>query len=511
MLSLNRIEETVEKLLLKSFGKQISFPLSSLADAAVKTLNTSGTADEHRVRRETELLLLSHDDFFLSGETVYPLDAFFRGTLFRTVPSDAEVELGILFPGAAFIPFCSGELFPDEFQLTDSPGKKPFPVVSRVLPFACAASAFTMLGRSGIIDHLSAESESNRRALREAASLEQAEVELSAFDLSRFYRENQFQKGDALVIRVDDWKNACFSLRIQRAGDAPDEARKNAFVRDLEQALLRVCELEQDYAGISRQIAEAYIIAYENGHDLRGRPELSPEEYRIRMCEIAIRRDSSEWLLVPAGTLGTPGNTAFRNPEGEKEKIIPGITPDQFSASRGTLESMDAILAEINAPVSSIEIDAIILDAIANGEELFDSFRARISDILNPQFADDAQEAAFTNFLEDSWELGHEFFNPAADAGRAPLRARLLDLTQQRIDLSIRLLEQQKNNTMPAETAKTLRNLHRDILDTLALLNNDSAIDSDGQLEQLELRVGDIEDAWDDFLDTFPADFFPAL
>lgn len=501
MLSLNRIEETVENLLNNSFGEQFSFPQTQLADAAIHALHTSSPEDASRIRRETELILLARDDFFLSDKTVYPLNVFFRGTSFRVVPSAAELNSGILFPGAAFIPFCSGELFPDEFILTDDSGKTSFPVVRRNLPFSDAAPAFTMLGRSGIIDHLSAESENNRLALQNASSLEEMDVDLSAFDLSAFYRKNQFQKDDALIVRVDDWKNARFSIRIRRAADAPDKNQRQSFIRDLEQALLQVCERELNYTDIPHQIAEAYLIAYENGHDLRNRPDLSPEEYRTNMSEIAIRRDSSEWLLVPADELDMPGEAALQSATGEKEKIIPGITADQFSASRGTLESMDAILAEINAPVNSIELDAMIIDAIANGEELFDSFRARITDLLNPKFADDTQETAFLNFLEDSWEVGKEYFNPNMDAARAPLRARLLDLTQQRIDLSFRQPEQIKSaaNFSPAENP---RNIRRDILETLALLNSNSALNDDAQLEQLELRVGDIEDAWDDFLDT---------
>jgi len=43
-----------------------------------------------------------------------------------------------------------------------------------------------------------------------------------------------------------------------------------------------------------------------------------------------------------------------------------------------------------------------------------------------------------------------------------------------------------------------MKDFHARILNTLGLLNADRALPEGEEYEQLELRVGDIEDAWDE-------------
>ena len=118
-------------------------------------------------------------------------------------------------------------------------------------------------------------------------------------------------------------------------------------------------------------------------------------------------------------------------------------------------------------------------------------------DFANLEFVDEAQDVAFLNFLEDAWESNMEYFNPGIDCIKEPLRARLLDLTRERIDTVVTLLEFYQGD-IPGNITSTLRRIHRDILETLSLLNNDSTLPEDAE-EQLELRVGDLEDQWEDF------------
>lgn len=539
MLSISQIENTLESLLEGPFADRGTFPEQEFLDAAAQSLGASEPADRARSDKETGLLLRSRNDFFISGDLVYSKQAFFQDAEFLVTPSDIELEKAILFPGAAFLPFCSDEVFSDEFELAGADGTQ-YPVIQTQCRFRDAAPAYLMLGASGVIDHLSAESESNRQAMKRSSDLDSAEFQLSAFDLSGFYRGQEFAHGDALVIRVTSWRDCRFAVRIRRKNEEPGEDAKREYVRDLENALLRVCETERDYLEIPQQIAEAYLFAFENGHDLRKRPVLSLEEYRHRMSEIGIRRDGGEWLLVPVDELDTPGqfdqslmqarrqsdealrehdscacghdhhehagaDKRLHHENGKALSVDADLTPDQFSISGGALDSIDAILAELDAPVNSVELGAMIFDALANGEENFEDFRAHIMDFLELKFADDAQETAFLNFLEDNWEMSGEMFNPHQDMNRAPLRARLLELTNARIELSRLLLERAKGKALPEAAAETLKRLHQDILDTLGILNADNEV-TDDQFEQLELRVGDIEDAWDDFTEKVTPD-----
>jgi len=526
MFSYKIIEDVVEAMLDKHFLNRVSFSEDEVADSAVKALKATGKEDEQRIRKVTEQVLSAHEDLFIVKGTVYSKQVFFKDAEFRVVPSALELEHGILIPGAAFVPFCLEATYPDEFDLRDEAGVR-MNLVTVSASFNELAPSLLMLGNSGIIDYLSAESEENRLKLCGAPNLQSlTDLHIAVFDLSVFYRSFEFNAGDALIFRVKNWWNGKFTFRIQRASEAPGEEDKRAFVRDFEHAMLRVCEADQDYLTIPLQIAKAYLYAYIDGRDLRGRPVLSLDEYYHRMSEIGIKRDGSEWLLVPSDELDTPGQfeqSLFRareqhehdhdhcrchdhEHEGEKDEhgidpksglsLDADISPDKFSISSGTLDSIDAILEELNAPVNSIELCTLIYDAMSNGEENFDDFCSFIMDFTELQFVDDAQETAFVNFLEDNWELQQEYFSPAEDEFRAPLRTRLVDLMYERIDYSKTLLRRHRGK-VPKDIAARISSIHSAVLDTMALLNGDTRLE-EAQYEQLELRIDDIEDMWED-------------
>ncbi len=534
MLTIRRMEETIEQLLNEKYMKMVSFPDSALSDEAAELLNAKSPDEVKRVTRETELILQSSDDIFLSKGKVYPKQVFFRSTRFRIRISQVEAEEKILIPGVSFIVFSNQELFSSEFQLHDENGT-PFSIVSRSILFSRTAPAFYLLGHSGIIDYLSAEAEENRQMMKGSADVNLLTVRLSVFDCSEFFKKNDLRAGDYLVVSVDDWQKGIFTVRAEKQNDVTDELQR-AYLRDFEQALVQVCEDESDYIDIPGQISEAYFKAFENNRDLRNRPYLPLEEYRLFMSEIAIKRDGPEWILTPVDNLDTPGDFeqvmehARRTVANQNEHtdcqcghehgehgdcqcghdhehnpqvtLDPDLSPDRFSVSSGTINSTDDILTELNAPVNSIELTAMIFEAFSNGEESFENFKSGLMDWLNLNFADDAQEAAFINFLEDDWEIAAEYYSPEEDSNRAQLRSRLLDLTRIRIDTAVRILERYKGKDVPKNLADSMTQIHRKILETLSVLNADIREDEDAY-SQLELRVDDIEEEWDDFVSRF--------
>ena len=91
-------------------------------------------------------------------------------------------------------------------------------------------------------------------------------------------------------------------------------------------------------------------------------------------------------------------------------------------------------------------------------------------------------------------------YNPRSDSLKEPLRARLLDLTESRVETTFALLARYADTGVPKDITDSLKKLHADILDTLTILNGDADFDEDpNALEQLELRVGDLEEAWERF------------
>ena len=110
-----------------------------------------------------------------------------------------------------------------------------------------------------------------------------------------------------LTAKVIDYERCEFEFTYLPASENPSPEAVKCWINDFEQALLEVCETQSDYPEIPYQIAEAYFIAAETEHDLRGKPFVSLEKYRTQMREIAIRRDGPDWLLVSADDTETPG------------------------------------------------------------------------------------------------------------------------------------------------------------------------------------------------------------
>ena len=496
----------------------------SVQELSEKLQHASGAGSKEsceQTERACELLLGTHEELFLLDGMVYPKKTFFRGMTIKIVPSARELERNILFPGARFAPFCSPDIFPDDYLLrwknADS-AVQDIRAVQVKAPFHDFAAPSLMLGRSGLLDILVAENDENYHILQNTPRIEDAVLELTAYDMTEFYRAHKFQQGDAIYAIVEDWTNCSFTLAYCAYPDLPGREKQEQWLQDFESALLKVCVSESDYWEIPDQISHAYLHAYRSHADLRTKPYLAIEEYQNRMREIAIRRNSAEWLLVSADDAEGPGEFDFARPAGgetcscghdheghdenhdhahDSPDDANGIRPEHFSISKGSLDSLDAILEDVRAPVNEIELFAMIQDAMANGEEDFESFRSRIRDLLDIHFADEAQETAFVNFLEEAWETSMDIFNPSIDAEKEPLRVRLLDLTRSRIDTAVSLLDSFKGK-VPEDLAGSLRHIHRDIVETLALLNADSALPEDAA-QQLAFRVEDLEDAWDDF------------
>ena len=170
------------------------------------------------------------------------------------------------------------------------------------------------------------------------------------------------------------------------------------------------------------------------------------------------------------------------------------MSPDDFSASQGSLDSIDAILNEIHAPIHETELQAYMLDTIANGTESFDEFERIHENLVKFVFTDEGQEATYLNYIEELWEQLVDRYSHNIDSPKAPLRQRLLELTDRRIELSSIILEHK--STLSDDLKQDMVKLHKEILDTLFVLNRDAILEEE-EIAELELRVGDIENEFE--------------
>ena len=522
-VSVSVIEETLNQF-LKSVEHMESFSVDDAVAFVTKNAVLPETERRERIVRDVELILESRQDIFFKANTHHAVcwnrAPFFRGTQIKILPSKLEIKDGILLYGARFAPFCSDELFADEYRLSIKGVDRTLPVVTYTAQLGQIARTFMLLGRSVMLDCIVAESSENYEALKRASSPEKAVVAVSAFDLGSFYRENNFSEGDALIATVEDWRNGVFSLEYRSKDDLPDKAALDACLTHFEEAVIQTCEDYGEYLEIPDQIAHAYLCAFTAGHDLRKKPYLSLDEYPAMMRDVAIRRDDADWVLVPVDELATAGESEPDHGEDAEHVHEHGecscrhehthsaapaksgeLRVEDFSASAGKLDSVDSILEEVNAPLSHTEIYAMIVDDIANGQDSFDVFYRKLRDIMGVKFVDDAQEVTFQNFVEDNWEEAVEHFNPVVEEPKTPLRTRLLELNDQRIECSRSLLERYQGKEIPAHTVHRMKSFHARILNTLRLLNADSALPEGEEYDMLELRVGDIEEDWEHFME----------
>ncbi len=506
--------ETALEAVLPPFLVQ-EFSCRTLAEAVQKKLSAPESALD-KIERETELYLAAREDCFLENGICYPKQAFFKGTKFRVIPSRLELEKNILFPGARFAPFVTEDVFPDEFEV--SSGKIKCPVLTVPVRFADLVPSFLLLGRAGMLDYLAAESNENWHQLSSSRNPENLTMQVSVFDMTEFYRACEFQEGDAVIIETESWQEGIFKLTHEKAEAKPEKKDSRRFLTCLENALFKVCSEEHDSLDLPQQLSYAYLFAYIQQEDIRFTPDFALEEYPSHMTEIAIRRDGPEWSFVPADDVADPGmdqsapaaeehhrhhehgescSCGHHHGEEAEKAAETDIRPEQFSISAGTLDSLEAILEERNAPMDPMELHSYVLDSLANGTEKFEDFYTRILSLLGITFADDAQETAFLNFVEEDFEVTSEYFNPSFEMEKSPLRTRLLELCESRIDLSLRLLEyyQQK---VPKEYARPLAAFQRDVSETLSLLCADAPLPEGGDGEQLELRIEDLEERWDE-------------
>jgi hypothetical protein len=153
---------------------------------------------------------------------------------------------------------------------------------------------------------------------------------------------------------------------------------------------------------------------------------------------------------------------------------------------------MDAICKELKADFREAEYRASVFDAMASGMEDFEEFQRVNSSFFELEFQDEAQKTVFLNFAEDIWEYITEIYAHNIDALKAPLRQRLLEI-------NARCADARKDHVNDKKAARKLDEIRQDIRTTLALLSTDAELEETA-IEDLDLRIGDIEDSLDDYL-----------
>ncbi|MFA6714347.1 MAG: hypothetical protein WC082_02605 [Victivallales bacterium] len=368
-------------------------------------------AEELRIERELD----ADERLFRNADKdiYYIRDKFFAGREFVITPGEIEIENNILFPGHRFCVFCENEIFPSEVTLIDENGGKiktrQFThEVTELIPY------HIFLGSEQIFDYFIAESPENAALLKEKTS--KRDVILNVFDLKEFFKKHNFTIGDALLVKIKDWEKGIFSFSYLSGSDRRNSKIKE-WIDNFGYAVEMVIDRFEDYFEIPDQLRWAFFTAPEL---FAGKNSASLDEFYTGSDRIEINFESAAHTVL-ARKISAPD---------EDFEI-----PDNIGISKGKINSLEELLADVNSPLKAVEIDSYILSSCYQGNPDFDSFFRRCFGMNKLSFADDAQEVIFLNYLEDRWETIFARYNRHHDKPKAELREQILDIIDERLEL----------------------------------------------------------------------------
>jgi hypothetical protein len=410
LINSNKLDQDVNIFLNKSAGAFTADNLiESLAykfDAAeetesfksriVRELDGCGELFKDRVKGEYQLKRL-----------------FFQNAEFCITPDKYEIEHGILFPGHRFSAFCAEEIFPSEVKFTETDNSRKSRLKDVSGKLEDIIKYHVLLGSEQIFDFLIAENQSNMKLLQGKAAGNL--VKLKAFDLKDFYRIHDFEEGDAITVKILDWTKGIFKFSFM-PGNSRKASRVRQWIEKYSAAIDKTIDDYESYLEIPAQLSNAFFIG---GRELLIADGASLDEFYRNNDHIEISMDNGHAILA-------------RKSDADSEEELK--VPEGVVISQGKTASIDEILAEIGIPMKTPEIDAYILDQCYRRELEFVDFISRCFGNENLNFIDDAQENIFMNYLEDRWERLSENYNRHADELKAPIREKILETVEERLE-----------------------------------------------------------------------------
>ena len=164
--------------------------------------------------------------------------------------------------------------------------------------------------------------------------------------------------------------------------------------------------------------------------------------------------------------------------------------PDGVGISKGAVGSIEDILIEIGSTLSLAEIDAYMLDFCSMNNHEFHEVFVRMFNKEHLDYADEAQEMVFLNYLEDRFENLISTYDPVADKDKISLRSLILEITDSRNEFfeELKTLNVEESKEVEAELKKIAEaSLH--LNNILQLLNNPGYELAEDEAEKMELRI----------------------
>ena len=433
-----------------------------------------------------EMIVDADADFFRDGDRVCRREAVFRGRSFLITPEAWEIAEGVLVPGHRFVPYVDPEVFPSEVVLRTGRRK----VRTSACSFAAAriVGCFALLGSEQMLDVLMAESPKN--VFLRSGVRGDSEVELTVFDLADFYREHEFEEGDALKCEVVDHRRGEVKFTFL-SGSERSAALKRKFIASFDAACESVLRGAGDYLEIPEVLARSFFL----GGNALDVPGASLDEFIRESLKIVLGSDAE-------------GHSELRVTGDADDDDEETVLPEGLSISSGEIGTLPAMLKTTCSAVTPEELDGFILDACAPREMDFPSVFARAFRAREPEFSDDAQEAVFMNAVEDRFEELTRYYDRVDDELKAPLRSDVMEAVEERLTFfSDAAALEHGAETLDPEKLRRLAAVAARMGEFLKLLNREDFMPDAHEIEHLEAQLETFLDEQDAAIEALREDF----
>ena len=417
------------------------------------------------------------------GEKYVDAEELFNGAEFMIVPDGLEIENNILIPGHRFVPFMDQELFPSEITLKEAGAKKS----QSFRDFTASAEEIIryhlLMGAETLFDFFAAEDADN---IANAQSSNNPTLKLSALDMKKFYAETQFSEGDAIMVRVVDYKTGAFEFRLEN-GKLRSDKKARKFRSSFDNTLELVTEKLLPGEPIINQLRTAFA----NNAELLKKPLMSLDEMLMNDSAFDIAFDAEVSTLIKRSEECDCGHDHGHCDCGHDHGHDHAL-PDNVTIGSGEVGTLEEMLEKLYSMLNMTELNAILLDNFKNHDLDFNSFYSRAFGESELEFADTMQEACFFNALEEHFEVMLETYSREHDNESAEIRSMIVDFTMERCRLMSEFAGMADELELKPEQFEDLAEVTALLDEALKIVNTPAAIGEDFDFE--EFRTG-VEDA----------------
>ena len=474
VLSSLQIENAIDELIAQN---SVVLTVEDVA-CHCKLSDSEQAESAHRIVREMNchealLTIQPGQSFAVAGK-------LFKNAEFLVVPSSFEIENNILVPGHRFVPFMDSELFPSDVTLRESGARRKQSAREIAAPAEELIKYHLLLGAETLFDFFAAENADNIDTAQESSN---PTLKLTVLDMKKFYAETAFAEGDALLIRVKDYRNGEFEFSLYN-GKTRHPQQLQAYQLKFEKSLEDITEKYLPGAAVIDQLQ----VLFAQTPELLKNPAMSLDELLMSDSAFDIAMDQDGSTLVKRMEDDPLEDHHHHDHDCGCGCHHDHELPDNITIGSGQTGSLESMLAKLYPMLNMVELDAILLDNLKNYDLDFNSFYARAFGENALPFADGMQEACFFNELEERFEAMTESYPREYDQECGSIRAMIVNFTMERCTVLAELADLAGELEVKPELFEALAEVVLLLDEALRIANNPAAIAED--FDFAEFRTG---------------------